>query len=113
MKLHLNSSYVFVIAQQIATDIHSAVVTMHLRTSWGAWPGESGRECPYKNDFVDIREIRKTIRSIKNAHERDTFVRTIRFLFHKIRAERGTRPKWQEARAAAFAAAAAARKEAA
>jgi hypothetical protein len=95
MKIEVSESELHILAEAFASNIHAAVVTMHLRQSWGIWESRLG-ECPYRRDLAAITRIRAALRSIEDPLARYNFHISIRCIFHKLRRENGTDIKWQD-----------------
>ena len=103
MKLEISGSLIFAVQEQCVEVIHSHMVQMHLRRSWGIWEDSTG-ENPYPlHDYQKqaMQEVQAVVRSIdisapENSYERRAFCRTLRFLLNKKCEEKGTARKWQD-----------------
>lgn len=103
MKLEISGGLMFAVQERCVEVIHSHIVQMHLRRSWGIWEDAAG-ENPYTlRDFQKqaMQEVQAVVRSIdisriEDTYERRSFCRTLRFLLNKKCEERGTQRKWQD-----------------
>lgn len=85
----VSANQLWLLANHCAKKIHAAVVTRHVVLT-----GSSGNEWQKE----EIQEIRALIRSLPDERygARRDFVVTIKYLFQKLREERGTEPRWQD-----------------
>ena len=103
MKLEISGSLMFTVAEHCVEVIHSHMVQMHLRRSWGIWEDATG-ENPYPlRDYQKqaMQEVQAVVRSIdistpEDSYERRSFCRSLRFLLNKKCEEKGTARKWQD-----------------
>jgi len=87
----LPSNYLFCLAEKIAEEIYSLVMSMHTRTV------ETGDPRPIELEYNRSRtnEIRAIVRSL-SSFDRSYFVGHIRFHFQEMRKARGTEIRWQD-----------------
>lgn len=97
MKIKLSSSQAFSLAEVFAVEIHARVIEMHL---WTCDHVFHTPEAPWavKEPRASFDEVCAAIRALKpGTWERKDFVSTVGWHFKRIRAEKGTLPKWQDA----------------
>lgn len=114
LRISLPASFEFVIARECAEIVHAAVVGMHLRASFGIWPGDQGNEELYSTarHRDAINDVRALLRSITDRDAKWMMILTIRHIFQCLRKRHGTQVKWQDSVAACKAACAKAQREA-
>lgn len=98
MKVEINGSQIFDLAEDFSEAIHSRVVQMHLRKSWGIWE-DGALPNPYLNDpwqDESLQNLQRTIRSIRDPYERRSFIHTVKVLFKKKRDEKRGAARWQD-----------------
>jgi len=98
MKIKLSSGLQYAVASECASIVHSLMVNMHLRRSWGIW--EDGTQ-PNLHDLPqwrrdELQGVRAAVRSIRDKFERRVFVMQIKHVLKTICEERGTTRKWQD-----------------
>lgn len=95
MKINLSDNQAFSLAEVFAVEIHARVVEMHLWTSDSVFHTP---EAPWatKEPRGSFDEVCAAIRSLRPGLARETFVANVKWHFKRIRAEKGTFPKWQD-----------------
>ena len=97
MKIETNSSMLFALAEYCAGVIHSHIVNMHLRRSWGLRGDEAGKPSPYALSAwqrENMAGVQEAVRSIDDQWERRTFVRMIKKCLDQELEASGTDRNW-------------------
>lgn len=89
MNINLSGMQQHTLAKSFAGAVHAQAIRLHLKAV-AKLDSRPDERASFADD--EIREMRHAIRSIRDKRERESFVGTVRFLFHQMRLERGTEP---------------------
>ena len=99
MKMEIDGSMRFELAEYCAGVIHSHIVQMHLRRSWGLRGDEAGKPNPYGLSAwqrENMSGVQAAVRSIDDMWDRRMFVRTIKQCLGRKMEAGGTDRNWMD-----------------